>query len=260
MMWKHGLLTGLFCACLLCVQDAWGADTCEVFDVGATDFEFYLGYDGIGLDKYEGALSGEVVAGYGFMDGFSGYISAAGESNEYFTTGSGGLAFGIFGTVVDTDHFDLDLFLNVGFTAEEFGLTPALELNFDLEPDLALWGIYLRVEQALAGRDESTEDDPATAGVDESRTKYTFASTTGLTVGTYYTVAENHQLLLEFDMAFANNPAAGEDTTELGRVALGYNVMLTDAIEMINQVSFDIPQSGEDFAMGVSTGIIVTMP
>ena len=259
-MWKNALLTGLSFACLSIAHAAKAADTCETFDLGATDFEFYLGYDGIALEKYEGVVSGEVVLGYGFMDGFSGYLAAAGAANEYFTKGSSGLAFGIFGTVVDTDHFDLDLFLHGGFAADEFGLTPALELNFDLEPDLALWGMYLRVEQALAGRDESTEDDPATADVDESSARYVFASSTGLTVGSYYTVAENHQLLLEYDMSFAHNPTAGEDTMEIGGVALGYNVMLTDSIEMINQVTFDIPRSGEDFAVGVSTGIIVTMP
>ena len=94
---------------------------------------------------------------------------------------------GIFGTPVDSDHFDLDLFLDASFSPDEFGLTPALELNFDLAPDLEVWGVYIRVEEGFSGRDESTEDDPATVAVDESETKFVLAPTNRL----------NHRNLLD---------------------------------------------------------------
>lgn len=236
------------------------ADTTETFDVGATDFELYLGFDGIGLEKYQRSLSGEAVMGFGFTEGFSGLVSVAGSSNEYFGDGGGEISFGIFGTPLDTDHVDLDLFLSAGFSADEFGLAPGLELNFDYAPDLAAWGVYLRVEEALAGRDESVEDDPATAGVDESVTDFAFAPVTAITLGAYWTVADGHQLLVEYDMSIANNPADGEDALDIGGVALGYNVALSDCVEMINQVYLDIPGDGEDMSAGVMTGIIVTLP
>lgn len=236
------------------------ADTTETFDIGATDFEFYLGFDGIGLEKCEKTISAETVVGYGFMDAFSSYLALAGESNEYFSEGSGGVDFAIFGTPVDTDHFDLDLVLGAGYGVDEFGVTPALELNFDLAPELAVWGIYLRIEETLAGRDESVEDDPTTPNTDESKRHFAFAPTTGLVLGGYWTLIENHQLLFECDMGIADNPADDEDRMEIGGVALGYNVALNDTVELINQVSLDIPQSGEDFAVGISTGLIITMP
>ena len=257
-MLKPVLRTMLLLACMFPVQAAYAADTTETFDVGATDFEFCLGFDGLGLDKYEKTVSGEALLGYGFMDGFSGYLAASGESNEYFGDG-GGLSFGVFGTPLDTEHIDLDLFLDAGVGSDEFGVTPALELNFDRAPDLELWGVYLRVEEGLAGRDESVDDDPTTAA-DESETKFVLAPATGLTFGTYWTVAPEHQLLLEYDMSLANNPGDDEDTLEIGGVALGYNVVLSESIELINQVYFDLPQSEEDFAFGFGFGIIVTMP
>ncbi len=238
---------------------SYAVDTTETYDVGATDYEFYLDFSGIGLDKYEKTISATAVLGYGFMERFSGHVSVFGESNEYFGDGGGGVLMGFFGTPVDSDHFDLDLHLDAAYSADEFGLTPSLEMNFDLLPDLEKWGVYIRAEEGLAGRDESTEDDPVTAA-DESRADFAFAPSTGLTAGTYWTVAPDHQLLLEYDMSFANNPADGEDTVGIGGVALGYNVVLHESVEMINQLFFDIPQSGEDFSVGISVGIIMTMP
>jgi len=245
---------------LFVVQFANAADTTEAFDIGATDFEFYLGYDGFGLSKYEGAISAEAVLGYGFTKNFSGCVAVGGESNEYFGDGSGSVAFGLFYTAFDSDHFDLDFMLGGSAASQEFALTPGLELNFDIAPDLAVWGLYVRAEEELASRDESIEDDKATATIDESATKFVFAPATALTIGTYWTVAEGHQLLLEYDMTFANNPVKAERTIEYGAVALGYNVGLSDSIEMINQLAFDIPQSGDEFSVGINIGLIITMP
>jgi len=259
-MFRCAMLIGLSISILLTAPLAHAADTVETWTVGATDFEFYAGFDGIGLGQHEKTVFAEAVIGFGLMDRFSGYLSVSGAANEYFADGGGDVSLGIFGTPVDTDHFDLDLFLGAGFAQGEFSLTPALEMNFDLAPDLAKWGIYLRAQQALTGRDESKEDDPQTEDVDESKTKYAFAPSTILTAGTYWTVAEGHQLLLEYDMALANNPEKDEEILEIGGVAIGYNVMLTDSIEMINQVFFDIPGNGEKFSAGVSTGIVVTLP
>ncbi|HSW59609.1 MAG TPA: hypothetical protein VLJ60_02355 [bacterium] len=226
------------------------ADTVETFDPGASNFEFYVGYDGIGLDKNQGSFSAEAVAGFGITERFSALISLSGESNEYFANGSGNAGFGIFGTVVDTDFFDFDLFLNSGIGTDSFSLAPAIEINIDFKPDLELAGLYFRIEEVFAGRDESTDD----------KEKYAFAAETGLTAGFYYSINEKHQLLLEYDMALLNNPAGDEDTVNIGGIALGYNAMIHENIELISQVYYDIPQNDEKHSFGVSVGIIATLP
>jgi hypothetical protein len=49
---------------VLLTYPAQAADTVETWDVGATDVDFYLGFDGMGLDRYERTLSGEIMLGY----------------------------------------------------------------------------------------------------------------------------------------------------------------------------------------------------
>ncbi len=239
---------------------AQAVDTTEPFDVGATDVEFYLGAEGLGKGDYEKTLFSEMVLGYGLMDNFSAYFGVSAQSNEALGDGSGSLGFGIYGTPLDTDHVDLDLFLDNSIASGEFALTPSLELNVDLRPERSLWGIYLRLGEVLTGRDTSVEDDPETLRIDESETRFELAPVTEMTWGTYWTITEAHQLLLEYDMAFAHNHDDGEQTVEIGGLALGYNVTLGDAVEMINQVNVDLPQSGEKLSAGISTGIIVTLP
>lgn len=239
------LITALFI-----VFNLSAADTVETFDSGASNFEFYLGYGGIGLDKNQGAFSAEAVAGFGITERFSALISLSGEANEYFANGSGNAGFGIFGTVVDTDFFDLDLMFNSGIGFNYFGLAPGIEVNIDFKPDLALAGIYFRAEQLFEGRDESTENNE----------KYAFAAQTGITAGFYYSINESHQILLEYDMSFPNNPEKGESKHEIGGIALGYNAMITENIELISQIYYDIPQNDEKHSAGLSVGIIATLP
>jgi hypothetical protein len=240
------------------------ADTTETYGVGASDFELYVGYDGAGLERYEGTISAEALVGFGFTERFSGYVSAFAEGNERFAAGEGGAGFGIFGTPIDSDHFDLDLLLGAGFGDGSMFAAPALELNLDARPDLALCGLYVRAEEDLEGRDDSVADDPATPDVDEAKERYAFAPTTALAFGGYLTLGERHQLLLEYDMALhhgnADAPEGGSELLERGGVALGYNARLTDAIELISQISVDVPNGGERISAGFSLGLIATMP
>ncbi|RJO66186.1 MAG: hypothetical protein C4523_13995 [Myxococcales bacterium] len=239
------------------------ADTLEPFDVGATDFEFYAGAAGLGNDKYESSVFGEFALGYGLTERLSGYVAGSAVGNEYFRQGEGSLAFGLYGTPLDTDHVDLDLILDLGISGAgltDFGVTPGVELNFDLAPDLALWGVYLLIEEAIGGRDASVPDDPATPNQDESELRFERNFDTLLTLGTYWTAAEGHQLLLQFDSAIHHTPEAGQERFEIGGAALGYNVAVHEAVELINEIGFDVPQEGEKFNVGLSTGVLVTMP
>jgi hypothetical protein len=237
---------------LLIATPIHAADTVEPFDVGATDFELYAGIDGLGLDKNEKTVFGDVVLGYGILERLSGYFGTTLESNAYLAEGVVGFAFGIYGNVLDFNHVDVDLFLDFSGGMGDFAVTPSFEFNLDADPEMETVGVYLRGGVPLYGRPISGEADVAP--------EYEMASQVDVTFGAYVSPGHIHQLLLEFDAVFRPDAVDDEHDVELGGVALGYNVMLTDNLELINQAYLDIPQNGEDFAVGVSTGFIATLP
>ena len=225
------------------------ADTVEPWDVGATDVDFYTGFDGIGLTRTDQTIYGNIMLGYGLIDHFSAYACVNLQGDGQLANGEAGLNLGIYGTPIDTAHFDLDFFLDFGGSGpglSNFTITPSLEMNFDYAPDLQKWGIYLRAGLPVYA-------------ITSKKTVHTRLDVT-TTLGTYWTIAPNHQVLLEFDTTF--HPQASGQKAEIGGLALGYNVCLTKncGIEMINQVYFDIPQAGEQFSTGIMTGMIVTLP
>ena len=237
-------------------RPAAGADTVETWDIGATDVDFYVGFDGIGLEKYEKSVYGDIMLGYGLIDRFSAYVGAALQGNEFFADGEACIYLGIFGTPVETKHFDFDLFLDFaagGKGMRDFQVAPALEINFDIDPDMRSWGLYLRTAFPVGGSE-------ASAPGGESSVDYDTVFHIEPVIGMYCTIAEKHQILLELDLAV--HPLAGGDerTAEVGGFALGYNVTLCDAIEMINEVYVDIPQGREKPSLNIMTGLIATMP
>jgi len=260
---KIGTTMAVLATAALIARESVAADTTEPFALGVSDFELYLGLDGAGFGENEKVVWGEALLGFGITERFSGYLTMSAEGNERLSAGTGGASFGVFGMPLDTDHVDLDLFLGAGFGDGEMYAAPALELNVDARPDLALCGLYVRAEETLSGRDNSIADDPATVAVDETKERYVFAPMTALTVGGYFTIAEIHQILLEYDMAFHHgDPPPGEDgrVFEAGGVALGYNAAITHAVELVTQVSVDVPNDGEEPAAGFMLGLIATMP
>ena len=234
------------------------ADTVETWDVGATDVDLYVGFDGIGLDGSEQVLYGDIMFGYGLVERFSAYLGTTLEGSDYLSTGSASIYFGVFGTAIDTDHFDCDLFLDfsaadVGHT--EFGVTPAIELNFDVLPDLASWGAFLRSGVPISG--DVTASPDGAEGIEHELT-----ADIETTLGMYWTVQDDHQLIWELDATFVPSAGDQENSTNVGGVALGYNVCLTAecGLEMINNVYLDVPQNEENLGVGVSTGLIATVP
>lgn len=238
------------------LRAATAADTVEPFGIGASDVELYLGVEGIGLDRYEKTLFGDILLGYGLLERLSAYLGTTLEANEAFGDGAATIYGGIYGTPVDLPHFDLDLFLSIsggGPGLSELRLTPAVELNGDVDPDMRSFGVFLRVGSSVFGRD-------VTPLGDEASPTFKTAVDIWTTVGTCFTIRDRHQLILEVDMTFRPAPSVEERSVEVGGMAVGYNVILHDAIEMITQISFDIPQSGESFSVGLFTGMIVTLP
>lgn len=227
----------LACAALVlaAAAPARASDTVETWDVGATDVDFYVGHDGVAF--------GDIMLGYGVAPRLSAYLGTT------LSDGETAIYLGVFGTPIDTDHFDLDLFLgmtNGGPGLSQFELAPAIELNLDLDPDMRSWGAYLRAHLPVHGR-PTTDATAATMAADAT---YHVAPT----VGVYRSLGERHQLLLEYSVDF--HP----DAVEVGGLAFGYNVAITDGLELINEIYVDIPQAGERVAFGATTGFIATIP
>jgi hypothetical protein len=194
------------------------------------------------------------MLGYGLLSRLSGYVGTTLSANEHFADGNADVYLGLYGTPVESDHFDVDLFLDFaagGDGFDEFALTPMAEINFDLDPERGSWGLYTRVAVPLYG--QPTGGDPA---------EHERAFDVVINPGTYVSLGQRHQILIEADMSFHPSATDDEHTADFGGVALGYNVSLTrdGSFEMINQVFVDIPRDGEQAAVGLSTGFIVTMP
>ena len=254
----HKLMGVLTTALWLVALPATASDTIETWDEGAVDFELYTGAEGMGLGHSERSIFADTTLGYGIVNRLSGYLRGTGEASEQLAEGTGEAGVGLFGTAIDSDHFDLDLILDFGFGADGPAITPAVEINVDAEPDLAFWGGYLRAEESFAGRVE-----PASApapGAPEAEPDQVLAPVTTATLGWYWTAGADHQLLLEADGSVYHHPAQDEAPVDFGGFAAGYNVAVHESIELINQVFFDVPvRDADPFSVGVSIGFIATI-
>lgn len=251
-----GLLAwGLFVLLpLLGASSARAADTVETWDVGATDLDFYLGYDGIGAGNSERRVYSDIMLGYGIIDRLSAYLGTTLQGNGLFDDGQANIYLGIFGTPLETAHFDIDLFLDFsvgGAGLSEFQAAPAVEFNFDHDPQMRSWGAYLRVSMPVQARSIASDTSNAT--------EPDLAFSVLVNPGMYLTIAERHQLLVEYDMTFHNRPVDTHQV-DIGGVALGYNVKLSATLELINQVYLDIPQQDEVVTAAVTIGFIGTLP
>ena len=246
---KLPVVEPLLLAALLLAGPGHAADTIETFDVGATDLEFYVGLDGLGPRGQDRTLSTEVVAGFGIVDGLSLYLATALEANHRFVDGSAGLGVGLFGTPLDTDHFDIDLVLDVGAAGPRFSelsVAPMAEFNMDLDPDMGSWGVFVRAGVEIAGRAGEEEAPPGVAVV--------------INPGTYLTLGDRHQLLLEYDMAIVPATADAPAEVDVGGLAVGYNVVVAEPMELVGQLYADLPQKEQETAIGLTLGFVATLP
>jgi len=229
---------------------AHAADTVETWDTGATNVDFYLGVHGLGSS--EEVLAGDIMLGVGLVPGLSAYLGTMLEACRHLADGSRSLYFGLFGTPLDTEHVDLDLFLDLSGAEAGRGaveVIPSFELNLDASPDVATWGVYLRAGVPLHGGADSGESCSPS-----------LEAHLALEPGAYLTVADGHQVLLETGGTVRLTEGGLGRDLDVGGLALGYNVMLSEALEVITQVAVDLPQDGEELAVGVMAGLIATMP
>jgi hypothetical protein len=91
---------------------------------------------------------------------FSAYIHSIHASSTYLTRGSQAFGFGLYGTALESDHLDVDLFLGlctVDGQDDLMSLTPALELNWDSAANMSTWGLYTRMCSAFYGHEHQNQ-------------------------------------------------------------------------------------------------------
>lgn len=237
----------------------WAVDTVEPFAKGASDVELYFSGDGFGRPSSETSVGSSFQLGYGLTDRLSAYLNGAASSDTFFRGGDRALRLGLYGTVIDTRFFDLDLFLDfrlMGNSLAAAGVAQGFEMNLDLGD----FGLFASVWEVVSGRDRSTGS--ATPGLSDTVNASAAAERvfdTELGIGAYWNIADGHQLLAFYDSSVHHTPETGQRRSEVGAVRLGYNVVVHEGIELINEVSCDIPQGDEKTAFGVSSGILVTL-
>jgi hypothetical protein len=245
---KHPALatTCLLLACLPVLA----ADTIETWDRHAGNVELYSRLEGLGQAGGEQAVGGAMLLGYGLTQRFSAYLATTLSADGYLMGAQTELNLGAFGTPLDTDHLDLDLLLDIRVAdgGGPLAVTPALELNLDRKPELAAYGLYLRAAGEVAGQE-------AIAGARPGR-----RLALGLTLGGYWSLTSRSQLLLEVDATVHDEPAPGTPAFERGALALGFNTLVGESLELITETRYDLPQDGVRGAAGFMVGLIATLP
>ncbi len=244
------LLTSLS-ACLLLlasIKAATAADTVECFDPGPSDAEIYLSFNAMGRPTAVQSLDAEVLLGYGLTPRLSAFLGTVLDADGNLLNAATETSLGIFGTVLDSGHWDLDLWVDAN-TLSDSGFTggPGLEVNWDAAPDLQRWGLYTRAALAVSGR------------VDDAGPGRT--SDIELTFGAYRTFPASWQLLLEYDTATRDAISHIHGTEKKwtqGGWALGCNGPVGDHLELITQLYVDVPDDRENYGVGVMAGFIAT--
>jgi len=211
-------------------------------------------------------LSAGLAIAYGLTDRLTGYAVIGGNTNQYLTKGIPNLGFGLYGTLIQTDHFSMDLSAQAGigrtgFThsvarsrlalKDEFVFVPSIELNFDLAKDMRLAGFYVTVQEILTGL-EVTQDGQLLGY---------FTPGTYLRFGMYWAmVPGKYELHIQFDMTFHHfDTSIVTDfkihPIDIGGIALGLNFMLTKTLEIQTEVYFNIPQENDVFTAGFRLGL-----
>lgn len=218
---------------LLLTLAAHALDTTEPFDMGFSDNEAYATVGGLGSGG-DLVLESEYLIGIGITDRLSSSLAVGTSTDHYLANAEWAIGAGLFLNVVDSDLFKLDIAAGLSTTGD-FAL--GTELNFDFER----FGLQLTLEEAFANAANSETD------VD---------LTTGIAPLLYVSLSENAQLLTAVDFSVAHNG----DGLQIGSAALGYNQVISDAIELITEVSLDIPQDSEPLTGAVSIGFVATIP
>jgi hypothetical protein len=231
---------GVLLACVGTSTVARANDTVEPFDQGAWDAELFAGHEGVGRPLHDQCASAQMLLGYGLVDRLSAYVDVTGRLVPAGPEDAMEPHVGIFGTLVDSDHVDLDLGLGGGLQVSGEGTAHTLELagelNLDHDPNSETFGTYL--QPGIAWLNPGGEGSELEIG-------------SGL--GAYVTALSVHQFLLESRVRFA--PDLQWET-----VSLGYNVKFTPTVELLTELGLDLSAGARSAAVGASIGFIFTLP
>lgn len=248
---RVGLAAALALFLWVGVSDTQAADTVETWDVGATDVDYYMGIGGLGLPRQDGGVFGDLLLGYGLAERFSGYVGIALTADRNLGQSDPEHYLGLFGTPVETDHFDLDIFLNFAGSATGYAIAPSVELNLDRDPDMSSYGLFLRSGPVFS----NLPADPEVEGSEDR-----IGTTWRFTPGVYWSVSPRSQLFFQYSNGYVASPEEGQDNWDVGQMQVGYNIFLTEAIELITEINWDAKKTDGVTPWGGFVGIIVTLP
>lgn len=238
-----------FCAQFGVISAALAGDTVEPVDKGTINVGTAFGVSGI-TDGSKPGFGSELAIGLGVLDTFNVNFSLGHATESLFDTSQFATGLQLLYTPVDTDNFDFDIMLdfaldNIG-PESAYSVVPNFELNFDLEPDMALWGLYARFALPIY----SQKDDK-----DKVRGELDFSAL----LGTYFTIAEFHQILIEAGVGVAGLVHSQEFV--LDPISIGYNVVVMEGVEITSELALSIPIKDEDkFSVDIRVGAIFDIP
>lgn len=260
---KRRLFKNLFAAAAgvaltaFCASNAFAGDTTELLDMGTV--EVAPTFSLINLQKdVKPAVEFGTVVGYGVTDFMTINVGLAIHSDEALA----GLGFDfdtdLLFTPVDTENFDFDVHVNFAMGDTGLVLTPGIELNYDSDNEQSGFGAYFRLDLPISSSrtiaDLFNDDDDEDADGIESDVGL------DLTLGLYYSIMEGHQLFLEGGVSFANLAENYADREIEGYVSLGYNAVLIENFELVNEVKIIIPEKGDGTNAVISVGGIFDLP
>ncbi len=242
------------CLLFLLVVFSYAANTVETFDEKHGYFEINMSYRGIGRAQEEQELISQAIWGKGFTDRLSGYMGMDASSDGYLSLGGFDVMMGIIATPIRQDYFNLDLFAEMGAGDSTYAgvyVDPGFELNFDLAPNQEKGGLYFDVDELLTGADTASED--TTGGLPLHQRIFT--PSTNLRCAAYYTVVKGQQLHLQLDQEFHHHPFGGQKAYQFKAIRIGYNIMLTDVLQLTTEIALYGPFDDSDRGIGFQIGL-----
>jgi hypothetical protein len=232
---------------------AYGANTIETFDEKHGYFEVDMGYAGVGQSIVDRVLKGHALWGKGFNDWISGYLGVEADGDGYLSDGGPEVTTGVICTPVRRDHFNLDLFAEIGAgdsTDAGIYLDPGFELNFDAAPNMEKAGIYFDVDELLTGEDTTTGNRDSSNIVHHR----IFTPVTNLRCAGYVTLFKGQQLHLQLDEEWRASPLWDQNKYVFKAVRIGYNIMLSDVFQLTTEIDFLDPFNN-DRSIGFNVGL-----
>lgn len=241
-MGKKTIVAGLISWMLLMPLGASALDTTETFDVGFTDVELYFGAEGIGKGD-DSAYSFTPLLGIGLIDRLSLAIETSWNVMPKFYGSISDITMTIFGTPVDTEIFDLDLWVGASdnfIDDGKFSTFVGGEINVDFKPA----GFYIRPDfgwtKTIAESEEMGETAEEQAEVEEVLV-YSIVGA----VGAYANVGEKIQIFAEYGQTFERTK---DDYEDVGKYfAVGLNWAFLETTELITEVGWSTDNEEDSY-------------